>query len=76
MAVEANVLLSSGQKVRNLELVVVDPVTGAQNTVEAQVVVVADSRGLVQDYSSPGAIDEILDVLKEIRDLLTIALTP
>jgi hypothetical protein len=70
MSVEANVLLASGQRVRNLEVVIPDA-TGAQNTVEMQAIVLADSKGIVQDFDR-GTNEQMIELLTEIRDLLRI----
>jgi len=57
---------SSGKKVRNLQVTTVDS-TGTQNTVEMQVVAIADPNGQPLDLSLPEVVDFLHYICTELR---------
>ena len=56
------------QKIRNLEVTTIDPVTGLANTVEMQVVMIADVNGdIIRDFVDREWQQQMLDELRGIR---------
>lgn len=74
MAVDSHIQVapeSTGKKIRNRELVVVDPTTGAQDTVECQVVVLASPEGKLVDLTTiTDVLVALTELVGEMRDLL------
>lgn len=67
----------SGKKIQNLENVVPVPATGAENTVQTQVVALADRGGSVlqTEPASEETAQAILEELREIKTILLMALS-
>ncbi len=67
MSAEAPVTLSSGQKLRNLAVTVIDPATNLPVTVLMEVVAIADANGDIIDFDQK---DYNMQVLRKLNQIV------